>query len=500
MRLDLAKKIVLGLVGALALAALGSGLAVVSARHTEETYKDLAAANLEQARAIHELEIALLEQGEFTSWYLMNGALKWLAELDRRKPYFDEWLARLDNAGLEPGQREYLEKISQAFRDYDAKRNEAIALYEAGNAGEAKRVLLDEVSVLYERVYQLCEALSDANDRDIDSAMSARRSQTRAVAVWFLACQALSGGLMVGLIWLFFRGVFRPLRRMADDARQYLKPEPAAAPRDDVSALGAYLRTLKSSVVEARSDLALSHKQLFDAEKLASIGRLAGGVAHEIRSPLTSLKLRLFSMQQALGGSPRHQDDCRVMSEEINRLDGIIRNFLDFSRPPEVSAQRCNVSLLIDKTLELLRYRIAAGAISVERDEAGDLPAIWADSQQIRQVFINLLNNALDVLPSGGQMRITAARAFDGRDRPMVVVRVGDNGPGVRQDVVERIFDPFFSTKRDGAGLGLWIAQRIMTQHGGLLELESSSPRGSVFAAWIPAAPEDKDGQDSGRR
>ncbi len=296
----------------------------------------------------------------------------------------------------------------------------------------------------------------------------------------------LAMGLVGGLLWYVVRLILRPLSRLADEALSHARPQSGPAPQDELQALGSYLDSLKAEVRDARSNLAQTRDHLVDAEKLAAVGRLAAGVAHEIRSPLTSLKLRLFSMQKALGEGPRFQTDIQVMSDEITRLDNIIRNFLEFSRPPAIQVGHHDICLLLEKTVDLLRYKTDSSRVRLEFAAAHDLPPALVDGQQLRQVFINLLNNAVDALPNGGQIDLTAALEKDGTGHPMIVVRVRDNGPGIPAGVRDRIFNPFVSTKKDGAGLGLWIAQRIVAEHKGRLEIETSTKHGTVFAVWLP--------------
>ena len=221
------------------------------------------------------------------------------------------------------------------------------------------------------------------------------------VSRWIEIGLVMATGLVGALMWFVVRLVFLPLRRLADEALRHARPQAGAAPLDELQALSLYLDTLKAEVRDARSHLAQTRDHLLDAEKLAAVGRLAAGVAHEIRSPLTSLKLRLFSMQKALGEGPRFQTDIQAMSDEITRLDTIIRNFLDFSRPPAIQVGRHDICLLLEKTVDLLHYRINASRLKLELDAAHDLPPALVDGQQLRQVFINLLNNAVDALPPG---------------------------------------------------------------------------------------------------
>lgn len=307
------------------------------------------------------------------------------------------------------------------------------------------------------------------------------------VSVWLGVSMVLITGLVSGLLIFFIRGLLKPLKQITDEAARHSASLGFRRAGSELDYLSLYLENLKDDVMKARSGLAQSHARLMDAEKLATVARLAAGVAHEIRSPLTSLKLRLFSMQKTAGESARSRHDVQVMMEEVNRLESIVQNFLDFSRPPDIRVGRNSVSLLLDNAVELLRYKIDAANVRLECETGAGLPPVLADANQIKAVFINLLNNALDAMPQGGTIQLAITREKRIQGEAMLVVRFRDGGTGIPGDIRPEIFDPFFSTKKDGTGLGLWIAKQIMVQHGGLLELEESSSRGSVFAVWIPA-------------
>jgi signal transduction histidine kinase len=304
-------------------------------------------------------------------------------------------------------------------------------------------------------------------------------------------CVLVTVGFGAFLLWLFFYGVVLPVRTMVADAREFtgeISSEDKRLPTDELRAVGIYLQNLMSDVADARTTLDRSRRQLREAETLASVGKLAASVAHEIRNPLTSLKMWLFSIQKDTGGDAALARKFGVVSDEIRRLESIVRNFLEFSRPPEVRLRAESVPALLYKTLELVEPRMAERRVDVLREESSDLPPVLADAEQFRQVLLNLLNNALEAAGDGCRIAVRAASETEPNGRNMVVVRVADSGPGMPEDVARRIFEPFFTTKEEGTGLGLCIAARIMARHDGRLVLESSSDRGTTFAIHIPAA------------
>ena len=178
----------------------------------------------------------------------------------------------------------------------------------------------------------------------------------------------------------------------------------------------------------------------------------------------------------------------QIRSDEINRLERIVRNVLEFSRPPTLTLQPCSVVDVIGRVLEIATPALEAGNIRVAQSHASELPKVMADSEQLTQVFANLLGNAAEAMPGGGEISISSTAEADDRGSSGVVVRIRDQGQGVPEDVRVRLFEPFFTTKDEGTGLGLCIAANIMARHGGQLVLESSTPRGATFAVRIPIA------------
>ena len=223
-------------------------------------------------------------------------------------------------------------------------------------------------------------------------------------------------------------------------------------------------------------------------EKLASLGVLATGVAHEIRNPLTAIKLRLFSLKKALGPGLSENDDFQTIHSEIDRLERLTISFLEFARPADPQRQRINSSDLLQKVQRLLEPVFARRNIQIVIDSAANLE-FSADIQQLQQVLINLAQNGADSMPSGGTITLRAhsgSAAFARGREPAIMLDVIDTGTGIEPHVQEHLFDPFFSTKEGGTGLGLAIASRIVEQHGGLMQFSTRPNQGSTFTIVLP--------------
>ncbi len=248
-----------------------------------------------------------------------------------------------------------------------------------------------------------------------------------------------------------------------------------------------------ADVAKKQATLEENREQILNSEKLASLGKLAASVAHEMRNPLSSMKMWLYSIRKTAGTDPSLDRRYQILWDEIGRLESIVHNILEFSRPLSLKVRSVNVPQVIDATLDVLRPSLEARNISVVQRHSEELPSAMADCGQLKQVFTNLLDNAAEAMPEGGEISLSSVAEPCAAGKEMVVVRVQDAGHGIPDDVLAHLFEPFFTTKEQGTGLGLCIAANIMAQHQGQLLLETSTSSGSTFAVRIPAAEEKSD-------
>ena len=447
--------------------------------------------NLPSVVAAVELETALQRQRGLVDAFMLDGGQPgWLNDLDRAKPSLAHWLAEAKRTARTDEERKTLAMLTAVYKSYDEERERAITLYQEGHALEARRVLLRDVSLLSNQADDLCRQLVASNQLYINTSMRQGHRQVAALALVLAAGVGLAILLSLSLVLIVFRRFLLPVRRLAQDAKAFSddrSPAGRASFQDEFHELEFYSRALMSDVARTRTDLEESERRLLVAEKLAAVGKFAACAAHELRSPLTAIKLWLYEIRRSAGRPADVEHGCQVLEEEVGRLEELATSFLRFSKPPKMRLAVEDMTAILDRTLELAQPRLVERGIKLVRVNGAVVPPIMADANQLRQVLLNLIGNAADATRGGGEVRVIETSETGPDGRAEVVIRVQDDGPGIAEEVRERLFEPFVTTKPHGTGLGLAVSASIVSQHGGRLALDSTGPPGTVFSVRIPA-------------
>jgi signal transduction histidine kinase len=244
----------------------------------------------------------------------------------------------------------------------------------------------------------------------------------------------------------------------------------------------AWNRELEMRVQEKTEALQKAQAEIVQAEKLATLGYLSAGMAHEIRNPLNSITLFVQLIKSGTDDLEKIDYIDKIL-KEIDRVDGILRKLLDASKRPKFEIREVRVDRIVDITLEIFKPQIELQKIKVIRDYRRIPPAIQADASEIEQIFTNLFLNAIYEMPSRGTLTVQ----LDHNDRE-IVIRVTDTGKGIPKEHLANIFDPFFTTKSSGTGMGLSVVLRIVKTYHGKIEVEKSDDKGTTFRVLIPIA------------
>ncbi len=240
--------------------------------------------------------------------------------------------------------------------------------------------------------------------------------------------------------------------------------------------------------------------EIIRMDRMASLGVLSAGIAHEIRNPLAGIKAMAQSLEDELADDPGKLEYISRILRQVNRLEKLLKAFFSYARPMRPDPKRCSIKKVINEVLPLIQSRFREKRIRVETNYAEDLNDVFVDQNQIQQVFLNLFINAIDAMPDGGVLKISAKNAHTvqpviDRRNPIpnllsdkfIEISVADSGKGMTPDVLEQVFNPFFTTKPQGTGLGLSIVYQIIREHGGQIDVQSTPGKGTTFNILLPA-------------
>ncbi len=298
-------------------------------------------------------------------------------------------------------------------------------------------------------------------------------------------------GLFVGLFVTFRQLVTKPLNSLSKTFRdiaggsEQLSARQPSERADEIGALNNSFNELARHLSEAQEKLKKSaalEKQMMQAEKMAALGQLSAGVAHEVNNPLGGIKLCFNNLMTTDMDEQVRAEHVQVVNSGLDRIQTTVRQLLDFAKNTPLTMQSVTVDTIIRNVLHLSDYYFARRGVSIETDFADNLPALFADANKLEQVLLNLILNAIQAMDSGGILTIRTR--LEGTS---CVITISDSGHGIPPDVISRIFDPFFSTKDVGAGtgLGLTVSKAIIEQHHGHISA-ASSEQGTVFTITLP--------------
>jgi two-component system, NtrC family, sensor histidine kinase HydH len=343
----------------------------------------------------------------------------------------------------------------------------------------------EAADVLDLEIVPLCRELVDSSTKELEHSEEDIHRSMRWLA-WGMGGVGLME-VVAGLV--FGYGVARSFSRTIRHLQFRLQvaagkigpdlPEIVVSGEGDVNRLEGQMQELMNRVEQLVGKLQQREREVLRAEQLAAVGQLAAGVAHEIRNPLTSIKMLVQAGREEQGGLA--DDDLEVIEREALRMERSLKVFLDFARLPKPERSEQDMAAIANRTLDLIRGRAAKQHVELKLLRPDGPVRVEADGEQIRQVLVNLSLNALDVMPAGGTLEMVV--------KPLpheVEVSVLDTGPGIASELMPRLFEPFVSTKETGLGLGLVISRRIIEEHHGRLRAANRGDGGACFTFNLP--------------
>ncbi|HKB79179.1 MAG TPA: ATP-binding protein [Thermoanaerobaculia bacterium] len=354
---------------------------------------------------------------------------------------------------------------------------------------------------------------------DIDFSLADADTEVRQTSEQFIALAALLIALTLGttgiVLWRLVGAPVHVLRHGTERLRQgELGVQIPVESDDELGALAesfnsmsrqleearneitAWTRTLEERVQQKTVELRVAQRQMIEAEKLTSLGKLAAVVAHEINNPLSAILTDAKLMRKWIerGDSlEAHATDMReslqLIESESRRTGELVRNLLTFARVAPMNITDVDLNHIVRQCMKLVAHKMALGSIESVLELPDDLPTVRGDANQLEQLVLALTMNAIDAMPREGQLRIAARAASD---RSHVVITISDNGVGIPKSLLPRLFNPFVTTKEEGkgVGLGLAISRSIIDRHQGKIEVQSEEGKGTTFTITLPLVPE----------
>lgn len=339
-------------------------------------------------------------------------------------------------------------------------------------------------SVIRAKTQFLARQQSD-DVRRIASTLERNERRLRLFAIG-LGMTAVLIGLLI-TVWATM--TLRPLQRLRDAARHIAQGEYQSRIEEtgpvEVADLAREFNVMGRAIEERE-------RELVRQERLVAVGKMAAMITHEVRNPLSALGLNTELLEEELGALPEAQEAknlCQAIITEVDRLTAITEEYLQFARLPKPKVRREEINTIVRSLADFQREQLALRGVTLAVELAADLPPVRVDDAQLRQALLNLLRNAADAVAGMENGRVTlTSRLTRNESGDLVEVCVGDNGPGISEDAAAKLFEPFFSTKQGGTGLGLALTHQIIREHGGEIRVDSQLGQGATFVVSLPAA------------
>lgn len=437
-------------------------------------------------KTAQDMELALANQKGFLTYYFVDGDGTWLESLGKYRQIFSLYLERAASLELTAAQRQTLDLIARKYREYTEAKDIAIEKYKDS-------ISLGSISNPHEKqrdaffgLLDLCRAFSQEQWLVIQEVEELSGLRSRKLRITAFSGIALFMTLCSLFLYILYKQILEPIRGLAIETGS----SPQESIRDEVDSLKNSLQDMMRDFGETSDELAKSRRHLLQAERMAMVGELAAGVAHTIRNPFTSIKMRMFSLGRTLDLNEVQNEDLQVIADEIARIDRIVQNFLEFARPPKLRLESCCLGDVIHSVLVLLEYRLRKYDVELCYESQPELPAVRVDADRIKEALVNLILNGCEAMGHGGRIAVAESRECDQGMGDVANISVKDTGPGVPDAIRDKVTTPFFTTKEDGSGLGLSIVARIVQEHKGKFIISSVAGQGTECIIRLPVGGE----------
>lgn len=436
-----------------------------------------------------ELKLALYRVRAASLTNLFDKSNEQLQNLEKEQKAFLVLLENANQSANKEEEKKLIQQIYALFSNYEQTLKNAHELHRQGKLTQPNALIVlasqDLINTIESKTNQLID-MKEQIHVELENSIEIN-NKIIGTAIYSLGISGIIMGLILG--WLIARIILNPIYKLVlkvrDAAGSEVVEHIRMTPGKELEELDLHINRLIGRINKANEDLKQNRALLDQSAKFAAIGKIAPALAHEIRNPLTAIKMLIHSMLQELDTNAEKKADLEIILHEISRMEAFLQNFLKYARPAKPQMQEVIVVDVIRQVLQLMQARLKQNKISVDENYENLQIIVKADPNMIRQVLMNLIINAAESMGKGGKLTLSTLSHTDNKRQKYIIIRVTDTGGGISEEIMDSLFDPFVKGKEQGIGLGLSISQRIADLHHGFIEAKNSE-NGAVFSLHIP--------------
>lgn len=444
-----------------------------------------------------EMEKELTAIKGLTYTYLVNKSKTWIDSLNHHQKKFIVYLERARFRANTKEEEILIKQISALFSNYEKNILTAIEQYKNNEFANSNALLVYSAQDLLATIQLKNNELINLNLKD-ERQYELELSRTNSIILNILISLGI-GGIVIGLLfgWLISRLLFGPLNQLVLTVRgasgEAVLEKLRLTSGNELTEIGQGVKTLIDRINKANEDLSKNKELLQHSNKYAALGKIAPTIAHEIRNPLAAIKMLVYSIKEDHNISSSMKDDLDIISSEIDRMENFTKDFLKFAKPADPVFAEVNPIFSLTEITQLLKPRFKKNNIFLFENKIELGCKALADSSQLKQVYMNIILNAIDVMPNGGtftiESQIVSEVVSKNTNTSSNFIRIDftDTGPGIPKAILGNLFEPFIKGSDLGVGIGLSISQSIANLHGGWISAQNNQNQlGATFSLYIP--------------
>jgi signal transduction histidine kinase len=430
-----------------------------------------------------------------TYTYLVNKSEFWLDSLNNRKTNFIIHLERARRESNTSEEESLVNQVSALFSNFEQSIHQAVLLYKMGDVTESNAILAYSAKDLLETIQNKSNEFLSLNfnaELFHENELAKTNALVLKILIW-VGLVSIVLGVTIG--WLISHMLFSPINQLVLTVRgasgEAVFEEFSVQPTSELEELGERIKKLIERINRANEDLSKNKMLLQHSNKFANLGKIAPTIAHEIRNPLASIKMLVYSIGEEENIPASVKEDLNIISREIDRMEKFTKDFLKFAKPADPNFSEINPLESLQEIIKLLSPRLKKNRIVLNDNQLKSNCTVLADMDQLKQIYMNIILNAIEVMPNGGELRVNSetislSDAIQGSKNCLKISFI-DSGPGIPIAIFDNVFEPFIKGADLGVGIGLSISQSIAQSHGGWIKAENNSiGQGATFSLFLP--------------